>query len=57
MNHGTVQVSNKMMATAVEALLGAIELDGGDEALAGVMEHLGIADGQPVMSKHFLNPF
>jgi ribonuclease-3 len=31
-----------MMSTAVEAILGAVHLDGGDQALASVMTHLGL---------------
>lgn len=33
-----------MMATAVEAVLGAVHLDGGDNALASVMNYLGMID-------------
>jgi hypothetical protein len=42
------------MATAVEAILGAVHLDGGDGALAGVMGRLGIVDPlhQSVRSKY-----
>lgn len=32
-----------MMATTVEAILGAVHLDGGYDALVGVMDHLGLA--------------
>ncbi|OAA64772.1 Ribonuclease III [Cordyceps fumosorosea ARSEF 2679] len=38
----TVFVSSKMMATAVEAILGAVHLDGGDAALRRVLAHLHI---------------
>ena len=41
---GTRKVSEKMMATAVEAVLGAVHLDGGDDALASVMDRLRIVD-------------
>ncbi|KJK82651.1 hypothetical protein H634G_01788 [Metarhizium anisopliae BRIP 53293] len=41
-NGGTVSVSDKMMATAVEAILGAVRLDGGVDALTTVMGNLGI---------------
>lgn len=41
-NGGTVSVSDKMMATAVEAILGAVRLDGGVDALTKVMGNLGI---------------
>lgn len=42
------------MATAVEAILGAVHLDGGDDALARVMEHLGLFDAlhESVTSKY-----
>ncbi|KAF5130821.1 Ribonuclease 3 [Metarhizium anisopliae] len=43
-NGGTVCVSEKMMATAVEAILGAVHLDGGLDALTTVMGNLGIID-------------
>lgn len=37
-------MSDGMMATAVEAILGAVHLDGGDDALVAVMQHLRIVD-------------
>lgn len=43
---GQGAVSDKMMATAVEALIGAVHLDSGEgnyAAVKGVMDHLGIA--------------
>ncbi|CAJ2508422.1 Uu.00g134480.m01.CDS01 [Anthostomella pinea] len=42
LNHGTTQVSGGMMATTVEALLGAVHLAGGSEALGRVMARLGL---------------
>ncbi|KAB5536118.1 ribonuclease III domain-containing protein [Coniochaeta sp. 2T2.1] len=42
-NGGTVAVSPGMIATAVEAILGAAERDGGRDALVQVMSHLGLA--------------
>jgi dsRNA-specific ribonuclease len=53
-DYGTPVVSKKMMATAVEALLGAVHLDGGDGALSRVMGHLRIVDPfyDSVMSKY-----
>ncbi|EXL66158.1 hypothetical protein FOPG_17648 [Fusarium oxysporum f. sp. conglutinans race 2 54008] len=41
-NGGTVQVTPGMVATAVEAILGAVERDGGHDTLARVMAHLGL---------------
>lgn len=41
---GTSSVSNKMMATAVEAILGAVHLDGGDVALRRVLTQLRIVN-------------
>ena len=38
----TRAVSHGMMAATVEAVLGAVHLDGGDEALTAVMEQLGL---------------
>ncbi|XWW92868.1 hypothetical protein V2A60_000795 [Cordyceps javanica] len=43
-NDGTYVVSKKMMATAVEAILGAVHLDGGDDALRRVLRHLRIVN-------------
>lgn len=40
---GTPRVSDKMLATMVEALMGAVFKDGGMEAVENVMESLGIA--------------
>lgn len=55
-NSGTISVSKKMMATAMEAILGAVHLDGGDDALTRVMEHLRIV--QPLHTMVMLkNPF
>jgi ribonuclease-3 len=42
LNPGTATVSDKTMATTVEAILGAVHIDGGDAALAQVMESLGL---------------
>lgn len=53
-NGGTVIVSEKMMATAVEAILGAVHLDGGLDALTTVMENLGIID--PLRESVTCNP-
>jgi ribonuclease-3 len=39
-NPGTTVVSDKMVATAVEAVMGAVYLDGGEVALEGVMTGL-----------------
>jgi len=39
-NGGTTKVSDKMVATAVEAVLGAVYLDGGEAALEIVMKEL-----------------
>ncbi|RKL51066.1 hypothetical protein BFJ72_g519 [Fusarium proliferatum] len=44
MNGGTTRVSSGMVATAVEAILGAVEMDGGRDALARVMRHLGLTE-------------
>jgi hypothetical protein len=43
LNQGTVHVSTKPMSTAMEAILGAVHLDGGEEALVQVMERLGLS--------------
>lgn len=42
LNPGTDRVSQDMMATTIEAILGAVHLDGGDDALASVMARLGL---------------
>lgn len=49
LNPGTHFVSAKMMATAVEAILGAVHEDGGDKALAEVMDRLHLAE-HPLLS-------
>jgi ribonuclease-3 len=41
LNPGTAQVSRGKLATAVEAVLGAVYEDGGEEVLEGVMRSLG----------------
>ncbi|KAK4078892.1 hypothetical protein Purlil1_11830 [Purpureocillium lilacinum] len=41
-NPGTVNISTAMMATAMEAIMGAVFLDGGGEALDRVMARLGL---------------
>lgn len=40
-----------MMATAVEALIGAVYEDGGEDAAIHVMDHIGLTQGL-VMSKY-----
>jgi ribonuclease III len=42
LNPGTTAVSDKTMATTVEAILGAVHVDGGDAALGLVMAKLGL---------------
>ncbi|KAG9255769.1 ribonuclease III domain-containing protein [Emericellopsis atlantica] len=41
-NGGTERATPKMVATTVEAILGAVERDGGYDTLARVMAHLGL---------------
>jgi ribonuclease-3 len=41
LNPGTAQVSKEKLATAVEAVLGAVYEDGGEEVLEGVMRSFG----------------
>jgi hypothetical protein len=41
-NGGTVRITAGMIVTALEAVLGAVERDGGHNALASVMDHLGL---------------
>jgi len=43
---GTAVVSDKMVATAVEAVLGAVYLDGGEGVLEAVMRRLGFGEHQ-----------
>jgi len=49
LNLGAFQVSEKTMATTMEAILGAVQLDGGDEVLALVMVHLGFLDHEQLI--------
>ncbi|KAF9786537.1 hypothetical protein IL306_014829 [Fusarium sp. DS 682] len=42
LNGGTTRISPGMAATAVEAILGAVEIDGGRDALATAMDRLGL---------------
>ncbi|KAI1613948.1 ribonuclease III domain-containing protein [Exophiala viscosa] len=42
LNQGTLSVSNKTMATTVEAILGAVFMDGGADALGTVLVTLGL---------------
>lgn len=42
LNPGTQSVSDKTMATTVEAILGAVYMDGGDGALNAVLVNLGL---------------
>lgn len=43
LNDGTHNVSRKTMACTVEAILGAVYLDGGMEALQNVLAAMGVA--------------
>ena len=43
MNPGTTKVSDAMIATTVEAILGAVHLDGGDDTLKTVMQNFGLS--------------
>jgi ribonuclease-3 len=45
-NPGSLVVSDKMVATAVEAVLGAVYLDGGEEEMERVMRGLGFDQHQ-----------
>jgi ribonuclease III len=51
LNPGTTAVSDKTMATTVEAILGAVHVDGGDAALGLVMAKLGLRGGSPFTPK------
>jgi ribonuclease-3 len=42
LNQGTLSVSDKTMATTVEAILGAVFIDGGADALSAVLATLGL---------------
>ncbi|QKX57866.1 uncharacterized protein TRUGW13939_04986, partial [Talaromyces rugulosus] len=44
LNGGTMSVSANSMATTVEAIMGAVHLDGGDAALATAMMELGLTE-------------
>ena len=52
LNPGTTAVSKRTMATTVEAILGAVHRDGGEAAMARVMETLGVTHArlEPVTS-------
>ncbi|KAF4945266.1 hypothetical protein FGADI_12086 [Fusarium gaditjirri] len=50
MNRGTTRVNPGMVATAVEAILGAVEIDGGRDALVRVMKHLGLTEHALLLS-------
>lgn len=50
LGNGQSEVSKKMMASTVEALVGAVFLDAGEQGITaaeGVMAHLGIVDETP----------
>lgn len=53
-NGGTVRVTAGMVATALEAILGAVERDGGYDAFVGVMAHLGLTRHALLSSVTFL---
>lgn len=55
-NGGTVRITFGMVATALEAVLGAVERDGGHDALASVMDHLGLTS-HALLSSVTFNPF
>lgn len=43
LNPGTVGVPDSIMATTMEATIGAVDLDGGKEAAVKVIERLGLS--------------
>lgn len=47
--NGQRQASSKMMATTVEAVIGAVYLDAGLAMAGDVMRNLGIAPGEAVI--------
>ncbi|KAF5618074.1 ribonuclease 3 [Fusarium tjaetaba] len=57
MNGGSRPPSPAMVATAVEAILGAVQIDGGHEALARVINHLGLTQHALLASVVFNPPF
>ena len=42
LNPGTWEVSTRSMATTIEAIIGAVELDGGSEAVMQLVTRLGL---------------
>lgn len=56
LNPGTVAVSRAMMATTVEAILGAVHLEGEDEALSMVMDNLDLTHHLLTVTLNLLLP-
>ena len=55
-NGGTLRVLPGMIATAVEAILGAVERDGGLDKLTQLMGHLGLTQHALIASVTFYHP-